>query len=334
MDTSLFDFDLPKELIAQHPLKDRDKARLMVLHRKTGEIEHKLFKDVISYLEEGDLLVLNDTRVIPARLMLRKETGGKVEVFLLERIEERKWLSIGRKLGKLKEGTVLYKGDKPAVKILGRAGDKFIVELLGELEELGEIPLPPYIKREPEEEDKVFYQTVFAKKNGSVASPTAGLHFTEELLEEIKKKGVLVGFVTLHVGLGTFKPIEVEKVEEHRMHKEFLEVGEELCSMVDQVRRMGKRVFAVGTTVVRALETVGREDGRIEPFKGYTDLYIYPPYRFKVVDALITNFHFPRSTLIVLVSAFAGRDLIMKAYKEAIERRYRFLSYGDAMLIL
>ena len=331
-----FDFHLPKELIAQKPAEPRDSARLMVLDRKTGKIEHRIFRDVAKYLNEGDLLVLNDTKVIPARLLGRKTTGAKVEVFLLEKVKDGLWRCLVKPGRKLKLGSeVVFKNG-----LIGRIIDRFedgtrLVEFSkkGDFEifSAGEIPLPPYIENPNVDPEK--YQTVYAKEEGAVAAPTAGLHFTEELLKKIEDKGVKIAYVTLHVGLGTFRPVKVENVEDHKMEEEFFRVPRETVRLIKETKKSGKRIIAVGTTVVRTLETIARFPEKDE-YSGKTDLFIYPPFDFKMVDSLITNFHLPRSTLLMLVSAFAGLDLIKKAYRIAVEERYRFFSFGDAMLIL
>jgi S-adenosylmethionine:tRNA ribosyltransferase-isomerase len=324
-----FDYELPKEAIAQVPAYPRDIAKLMVIHRKDEEIEHKIFKDVADYMKEGDLLVLNETKVIKARLHGHKTTGARVEVFLLRKVGDAVWQTLVRPGGKIKEGTEVIFSDSVRGKCVRHLDDgtryfEFNVDD-EELESIGEVPLPPYItSRESRPED---YQTVFARVPGSVAAPTAGLHFTPELLEKIEKKGIKILKVSLDVGLDTFKPIEEENIEEHRMHTEFYRIDPEVA---EEIKHKKGRLFAVGTTVVRSLES-WMKTGNLS---GYTDLYIYPPYRFKAVDALITNFHIPRSSLIVLVSAFAGRELVMKAYKIALDKGYRFFSFGDACLFL
>lgn len=336
MDTSIFDFHIPEELIAQYPLEKREEARLMVVDRRRGSLEHRSFKDIVEYLEEGDLVVFNNTRVIPARLRLEKVTGGKVEILLTEKMEEGRWKAIGTRLRRIREGMSLYYMGEEVLKVEKKMDNgELVVNIDDEkVKRIGEIPLPPYIKRAPEKIDEAFYQTVYAKINGSSAAPTAGLHFTEELINSLKEKGVNIAFVTLHIGLGTFRPIKVDRIEDHKMHREYFSVSEEVAGMVNATKRRGGKIVAVGTTVVRALESVASDNGDVKPYSGYTELYIYPPYKFKVVDSLVTNFHFPRSTLIVLVSAFAGLELIKKAYEEAVRKRYRFYSYGDAMLII
>ena len=333
---SEFDYHLPKELIAKYPVEPRDSCRLMVLNRKEKKIEHRIFRDIKDYLEEGDLLVLNDTKVIPARLIGKKETGAKIEVFLLRPITENRWEVLVRNIKRLKPGQrVIFSEDFYGTLVEKYQEGKALFELHGEdinslIKKYGHIPLPPYIEREDEEKDKNYYQTVFARKEGAVASPTAGLHFTEELLNELEEKGIKKVFVTLHVGLGTFRPIQTEDITKHKMHEEYYHIPEETLKAIKQTKEKGKRVVAVGTTVVRTLETYA-QTGKTE---GFSDIFIYPPYNFKMVDTLITNFHLPKSTLILLVSAFAGKDFILSAYKKAVEMRYRFFSYGDAMLIL
>lgn len=339
MKTSEFDYYLPPELIAQSPVEPRDSSRLMVLHRATGSIEHRIFREIVEYIQPGDILVANQSRVIPARLYGHKiPTGGKVELLLLCRRGEKAWEALV-KGKKVKEGTRLWvgkgkEGVEGVVLNITEAGTRLIeferaIEPL--IREIGTIPLPPYIHRPLSDPER--YQTVFGRVEGSVAAPTAGLHFTPELMRCIEDKGAKFLFVTLHIGLDTFKPVKEENVEEHKMHSEYCELDEKVAEEINQARREGRRIIAVGTTSVRVLETAASEEG-VRPFKGQTDLFIYPGYRFKVVDALITNFHLPRSTLIMLVSAFAGKDLIMRAYQEAIKLRYRFYSFGDAMLIL
>ena len=331
-----FDYHLPKELIAKYPVEPRDACRLMVLDRKTQKIEHKIFRDIKDYLQEGDLLVLNDTKVIPARLQGKKETGAKIEVFLLRPITENRWEVLIKNIKRLKEGQKVIFGEDFSAKLIEKHEEgKALVELEGEdvnalIKKYGHVPLPPYIEREDEEKDKDYYQTVFAKKEGAVASPTAGLHFTKELLYELEEKGVKKAFVTLHVGLGTFRPIQTEDITKHKMHEEYYYIPEETLKLIQETKEKGKSVIAVGTTVVRTLETYA-QTGKT---KGFSNIFIYPPYQFKMIDKLITNFHLPKSTLLLLVSAFAGKEFIFRAYEEAIKEKYRFFSYGDAMLIL
>lgn len=340
MKTKDFYYELPEELIAQHPLKNREESRLLILDRKTGEIEHRKFKDIVDYLNPGDCLVLNDTRVIPARLFgnrIGKEE--KIEFLLLKNIEGNRWEVLVKPGKKVKPGVKIEFGDGLLVSevISIEEGGTRIVEFTYEgifeeiLDRLGEMPLPPYIKEKLE--DKERYQTVYSKKKGSAAAPTAGLHFTKELLSDIEKKGVNLVFITLHVGLGTFRPVKVENIEEHNMHSEYYEVTEDAAKIINDTRKNGGRVIAVGTTSTRTLETIATEDGRVEAKKGWTDIFIYPGYKFKAIDGLITNFHLPESTLLMLVSAFAGREKILNAYRIAVEKRYRFFSFGDAMFI-
>jgi S-adenosylmethionine:tRNA ribosyltransferase-isomerase len=343
MRVDLFDYDLPKELIAQHPLPQRDLSRLMVLNRADESIEHSRFYMIGEYLRPGDILVINDTKVIPARLFGKKaRTGGRVEMLLLREIKPRIWEVLIKPVRKLYPGVILEFGSgELKAKFLGRSpSGVFTVSLRydGELREIldriGKPPLPPYIKREPDEKDRERYQCVYAEKNGSVAAPTAGLHFTEELLGKLEERGIGITRITLHVGLGTFQPVKAEIVEKHKMHSEFFQVPPEAAEAIMNARSRGGRVIAVGTTSVRTLETVADEEGNIAPSSGYTDLFIYPGYRFKVVDGMVTNFHLPRSTLLMLVCAFAGREFTLRAYREAVKKGYRFYSYGDAMLIL
>lgn len=340
MKTKDFYYELPEELIAQHPLKNREESRLLILDRKTGEIEHRKFKDIVEYLNPGDCLVLNDTRVIPARLFgnrIGKEE--KIEFLLLKNIEGNRWEVLVKPGKKVKPGVKIEFGDGLLVSevISIEEGGTRIVEFTYEgifeeiLDRLGEMPLPPYIKEKLE--DKERYQTVYSKKKGSAAAPTAGLHFTKELLSDIEKKGVNLVFITLHVGLGTFRPVKVENIEEHNMHSEYYEVTEDAAKIINDTRKNGGRVIAVGTTSTRTLETIATEDGKVEAKKGWTDIFIYPGYKFKAIDGLITNFHLPESTLLMLVSAFAGREKILNAYRIAVEKRYRFFSFGDAMFI-
>lgn len=335
-----FDFHLPEELIAQHPLAKRDESRLMVVDREAGSLEHKKFKDIIDYLEAGDCLVLNNTRVLPARLIGEKEgSGGRMELLLLKRINNNQWETLVKPGKRAQVGArfVFGNGDLKAkvIDILEEGSRLIEFEYEGIFEEvldrLGQMPLPPYIKEKLE--DKERYQTVYSKEVGSAAAPTAGLHFTEELLDKIRGKGVNIAFVTLHVGLGTFRPVKVENIEEHNMHSEFYVMTKETADLINSTKKSGKRVIAVGTTSNRTLETIADESGTVREQSGWTDIFIYPGYKFKVVDSLITNFHLPESTLIMLVSAFANRDLIMKAYNEAVREKYRFFSFGDAMFL-
>ncbi len=339
---SSYEYDLPEELIAQYPPKERTESRLLVLDRRTGQITHHLrFSEIKRYFRPRDLLVVNDSRVFPARLIGRKETGGRVEVLLLRLPEPEKPVpalfrgkrpSPGKKIffdqGLQGEITKVEEGGK--IEILLKARE----DLLKTIEKIGRVPLPPYIKRDPEFEDRFRYQTVYARTPGSVAAPTAGFHFTEELLEELKALGVRLFTITLHVGYGTFAPVKEDDIRKHRLHEEFVEITPETAQGINTFREAGGRLFAVGTTTVRALEFAAIKTGRVEPIQAWCDLYIYPGFSFKVVDHMITNFHLPHSSLLILVSAFAGRELILRAYQEAIRLRYRFFSYGDAMLIL
>jgi S-adenosylmethionine:tRNA ribosyltransferase-isomerase len=336
-----FYYDLPKELIAQEPIKERDMSRLLVLNRKEGTLEHKIFHDVIDYLNEGDCLVLNNSRVIPARLYGIKEgTGAKMEFVLLKRVDRDKWETLVRPGRRAPIGSKFIFGNgelKCTILEHTDAGGRIIeFEYDGIFEEildkLGQMPLPPYIKKKLE--DKEMYQTVYSKVEGSAAAPTAGLHFTKELLKKIQDKGVKIAYVTLHVGLGTFRPVKTEKIEDHKMHSEFYMIDKETADIINSARKAGKRIIAGGTTSVRTLETAADDSGFITPQSGWTDIFIYPGYKFKMVNGLITNFHLPESTLIMLVSALAGRETILNAYKVAVENKYRFFSFGDAMLIL
>ena len=335
-----FYFDLPKELIAQHPVEKRDESRLMVVNKTNKEIQHKQFKNIIEYLNPGDCLVLNDTRVLPARLLgIKEETGGKMEFLLLKRIDVNHWETLVKPGKKAKIGArfVFGNGELKATVMSVSEGGSRIVEFEFEgifeevLDKLGEMPLPPYITEKLE--DKERYQTVFSREVGSAAAPTAGLHFTEDLLCQIKAKGIKIVFVTLHIGLGTFRPVKAATVEEHEMHSEYYMLSSEAAAIINGVKENGGRVIAVGTTSNRTLESIADDNGRVEEKSGWTDIFIYPGYKFKIVDAIITNFHLPESTLIMLVSAFAGQDLIMGAYDMAVKERYRFFSFGDAMFL-
>ncbi|MDU1264509.1 MAG: tRNA preQ1(34) S-adenosylmethionine ribosyltransferase-isomerase QueA [Peptostreptococcus sp.] len=337
MKTSDFKYYLPEELIAQVPIKDRSSSRLMVLDKATGEIEHRIFKDIIDYLEEGDCLVLNDTRVIPARLIGEKESsGGRVEFLLLKRDGEL-WETLVKPGKRAKIGSrISFGGGKLVAEVVDIVEDgsrmvKFIYDGIFEevLDELGNMPLPPYITAKLD--DKERYQTVYSKHKGSAAAPTAGLHFTESLLEEIKSKGVDLAFVTLHVGLGTFRPVKVDDVESHKMHSEFYVVSEDAAEKINRAKENGKRIICVGTTSCRTIESVASEDGKMHAKTGWTDIFIYPGYKFKVVDNLITNFHLPESTLVMLVSALSKKEYVLSAYEEAVKEKYRFFSFGDAM---
>lgn len=340
MKTSDFDYELPEELIAQDPLEDRTSSRLLVLDKNTGERKHTIFHEIIDYLNPGDCLVINNTKVIPARLIgEREETGGKVEVLLLKRKENNIWETLVKPGKKARPGTRLVFGGgllRAEVKEIVDEGNRLIqFEYEGIFEEildkLGQMPLPPYITHELK--DKNRYQTVYAKYEGSAAAPTAGLHFTEELLEKIEKKGVKIARVTLHVGLGTFRPVKVDDVTKHHMHTEFYQVTEEAADIINSTKRDGGRIICVGTTSCRTIESASDDSGVVHAGEGDTDIFIYPGYKFKVLDCLITNFHLPESTLLMLVSALAGKDNIMAAYKEAVDMRYRFFSFGDAMFI-
>ena len=342
MDLRDFTFDLPESLIAQEPLAERDSSRLMTVSRKTGAIGHRLFRDLPEYLKPGDLLVLNDTKVIPTRLIGAKPTGGKVELLLVEKTPSgaEEWKCLARPAKGLKHGTkVLFEGAGVVVEaeMLGQDDEGlFVCRFSGalDLERLGQVPLPPYIKRVATDADSRRYQTVFAGVDGAVAAPTAGLHFTEQLLDGIKSMGVEVCRVTLHTGPGTFMPVRSEKIEEHRMMRERYRIDESVFSAVVKAKEEGRRVVAVGTTSTRALEASAQGGFASPVLEGSTSLFIYPGYRFRVVDALLTNFHLPESTLLMLVSAFAGRELVLDAYREAVKKEYRFFSYGDAMFII
>ena len=340
MDLKDFNYDLPEELIAQDPLEDRSSSRLMVLHKDTGRIEHKIFRDIIDYLNPGDCLVINDTKVIPARLMgIKEDTGAAIEVLLLKRNANDVWECLVKPGKKARTGARIVFGEGLLVGEIvdviedGNRMIKFHYEGIFEeiLDKLGQMPLPPYITHKLQ--DKNRYQTVYARNEGSAAAPTAGLHFTKELLEKIKEKGVNVVSITLHVGLGTFRPVKVDKIEEHHMHTETFNISKEAADTINRTRAAGGRVIAVGTTSCRTLESAVADDGTIPARSGDTDIFIYPGYKFKAIDCLITNFHLPESTLIMLVSALAGRDNIMNAYETAVKERYRFFSFGDAMFI-
>ena len=346
MKTSDFYYDLPKELIAQDPLEDRSSSRLLKLDRTTGEVSHDVFSHIGTYLKAGDVLVINDTRVIPARLYgARRESGGKIEILLLKRLTDTDWECLVKPGKKCRTGAQLVFGEmesgKPVleaeiVDVLddGNRIIRFQYEGIFEeiLDQLGEMPLPPYIHNQLE--DKTRYNTVYAKYDGSAAAPTAGLHFTEELLAEIKNKGITIAPVTLHVGLGTFRPVKAEIVEDHDMHSEFYSVTEETAAIINKAKEEGRRVICVGTTSCRTIESAADRIGHIKAGSGWTDIFIYPGYTFKLMDGLITNFHLPESTLVMLVSAFAGRERVLAAYEEAVRERYRFFSFGDAMIIL
>ena len=341
MKTSDFYYDLPKELIAQTPVEPRDSSRLLVLNRQNGETEHKHFYDIIDYLDEGDLLVCNDSRVLPARIYgIKEPTGARVEFLLLKQISGNRWETLCKPGKKAKEGARFSFGDGllyATVTEVKDDGNRVVdfecdENFFATLDKIGQMPLPPYITEELK--DKERYQTVYSHELGSAAAPTAGLHFTTELMDKIKAKGVNIAYVTLHVGLGTFRPVKVDDVTKHKMHSEHYEVPEETARLIKQTKQNGKRVIAVGTTSCRTLESVAAEHGEVVPCEGFTEIFIYPGFEFKVLDGLITNFHLPESTLIMLVSAFAGYDNIMNAYKTAVKERYRFFSFGDAMAIL
>lgn len=338
MKTKDFYYDLPKELIAQHPEEKRDHSRLLVLDKKTGEMEHKHFYDIKDYLKKGDLLVLNDTKVMPARIYGHREGKEEKIEFLLLNHKGDIWECLSKPGKKAKIGTKIIFSDKLSAEVVDISDDgsrflKFEYEGIFEeiLDELGEMPLPPYITEKLE--DKNRYQTVYAREEGSAAAPTAGLHFTEELLQELSDMGVEICYITLHVGLGTFRPVKVENVDEHEMHSEFYVMTKEVADKINAAKERGSRVIAVGTTSVRTVESIADENGRVCEKSGFTNIFIYPPYKFKCIDALITNFHLPESTLLMLVSSLSSREIILKAYEEAVKERYRFFSFGDAMFI-
>ncbi|PJE78809.1 S-adenosylmethionine:tRNA ribosyltransferase-isomerase [invertebrate metagenome] len=335
MQVTDFDYTLPEELIALYPSEERAGCRLLTLNGNTGEVGHKQFEDVESLLNPGDLLVLNNTRVIPARLYGRKESGGKIEILVERVLDEKLVLTQLRSSKSPNPGARLFFADDQVEAVMERReGSMFVLRfeqpVLPMLHEFGHMPLPPYIDRDDEQADKLRYQTVYASREGAVAAPTAGLHFDEAMLERIEAKGIKKVFVTLHVGSGTYQPVRVDKVEDHHMHSEYIEVSEEVCEAVRETRARGGKVVAVGTTCVRSLESAS-QSGEIQPFKGDSEIFIYPGYDYRSVDVMITNFHLPKSTLIMMVSAFAGKEEILHAYEEAIERKYRFFSYGDAM---
>ncbi|MBO1213313.1 tRNA preQ1(34) S-adenosylmethionine ribosyltransferase-isomerase QueA [Staphylococcus nepalensis] len=341
MDIESFDYHLPESLIAQTPLKNRDESRLLVLGRKTGDIEHKYFKNVIDYLQAGDTLVLNDTRVMPARLFgLKEETGAKVEMLMLTQLEDDDWEVLLKPAKRIKTGDKLSFGDgkiiAECVEELNQGGRIMRLDYDGilqeRLDELGEMPLPPYIKERLDDPDR--YQTVYAKASGSAAAPTAGLHFTDELLEQIKAKGVNITFITLHVGLGTFRPVSVENIDDHEMHSEYYQIDQETADLLNETKAKGHRVISVGTTSTRTLETIRASHNEFVADSGWTDIFIFPGFEFKAIDGLITNFHLPKSTLVMLVSAFSTKDYILNAYHQAVKSEYRFFSFGDAMLII
>ena len=340
MKTHDFYYELPEELIAQTPLQQRDASRLMVLNRVTGEIEHKHFYDIIDYLRPGDCLVLNDSRVLPARLLGHRPTGGAVEVLLLRDLGDKKWECLCKPGKKMREGDTVSFGDGELTATVCQVQEdgNRIVEFhyegifLEVLERLGKMPLPPYIKAELADQER--YQTVYSREVGSAAAPTAGLHFTQELLDKIRAKGIKTAFVTLHVGLGTFRPVKAEDVLEHHMHSELCMMNAETARILNETKAAGGRVICVGTTSCRTLESLVNEDGSFSAKSKWTDIFIYPGYEFKAMDGLVTNFHLPESTLVMLVSAFAGREHVLNAYKIAVENRYRFFSFGDAMLLI
>ena len=342
MNVSDFDYELPEELIAQRPCDKRDESRLLVVDRKTGELHHEHFYDIAKYLEPDDCLVLNDSKVLPARLFGTKEkTGAKVEFLLTKRLEGDKWETMVRPGKRLKPGDRVSFADDFAADIIdnGEGGTR-IVEFdydgifMERLEQIGAMPLPPYIERQAADEDKDRYQTVYAHEDGSVAAPTAGLHFTEELLKKIQEGGSKLAYVTLHVGIGTFRPVKADKVEDHHMHFEEYEISREAARTINETKKRGGRIISVGTTSTRTCESAADENGFIKSGRGSTDIFIYPGYEFKVIDSLITNFHLPKSTLMMLISALYDREKILKVYHEAIKERYRFFSYGDAMFIM
>lgn len=339
MKTDDFDYDLPKELIAQTPLKKRDSSRMMVLDKKTGKTEDKVFTDLIDYIEPGDTLVLNDTKVIPARLIGHKpDTGAVIEVLMLKDLGNDEWECLTKPAKRIKIGTTVKFSDDLSCKctFVGEDGIrkyKFIYDgiLLEILDKLGEMPLPPYITEKLNEKDR--YQTVYAKNPGSAAAPTAGLHFTDDFINKLKNKGINIAYVTLHVGLGTFRPVSVDDVTKHDMHSEYYEMSEEVADLLNKTRDNGKRIIAIGTTSTRVLETIADEKGHFKAQSGNTKIFIYPGYKFKGIDCLLTNFHLPKSTLIMLISALAGKENVLNAYKNAVDKKYRFFSFGDCMLI-
>ncbi len=340
MKTDDFDFELPEELIAQEPILKRDSSRLMVVDKKTGSISHHVFTDIVDLLNKGDVLVLNDTKVIPARLFgIKENTNAHIEVLLLNNIENNIWSCLVKPAKRVKEGTIISFGDgllkakclevdDEGIRKIEFKYDGIFMEIL---DKLGTMPLPPYIKTKLKDKDR--YQTVYAKNIGSAAAPTAGLHFTKELLEKIKNKGIIICYVTLHVGLGTFRPVKVEDVSKHKMHSEYYEMNEETANILNKAKEEGRRIISVGTTSVRVLETVMNKYNYFCKCSGWTDIFIYPGYKFKAIDNLITNFHLPKSTLIMLVSALASREIILNAYNEAVKEKYRFFSFGDSMFI-
>lgn len=340
MKTDDFDYELPEYLIAQTPIKERDNSRMMFLNKKTGEIEHHYFHDIINYLDENDVLVLNDTKVLPARLYgIKEETNAAIEILMLKEIENDTWECLTKPAKRVKVGSVITFGDgrlkalcieekEEGIRVFKLDYNGILYEIL---DSLGEMPLPPYIHEKLEEKDR--YQTVYAKNVGSAAAPTAGLHFTEKLLNELKNKGVTILYITLHVGLGTFRPVNVEDVTKHKMHSEFYSMTKEVAEKLNEAKINQKRIISVGTTSTRTLETIINKYGKFKECSGWTDIFIYPGYKFKAIDSLITNFHLPKSTLIMLVSALAGKENVLNAYKEAVKQEYRFFSFGDSMFI-
>lgn len=340
MKTDDFDYELPEELIAQTPLEKRDSSRMLVLDKQNGNIFHKTFTDILDYLNSGDTLVLNDTKVIPARIIgIKEETGAVIELLLLKNINDNTWECLAKPAKRVKLGSVISFGDgilkaqcieekEEGIRVLNLMYEGILYEIL---DKLGTMPLPPYIHEKLEDQSR--YQTVYAKNIGSAAAPTAGLHFTKELLNKIKEKGINIAYVTLHVGLGTFRPVNVSDVTKHKMHTEYYEISKDTCDIINQTKEKNKKIVVVGTTSVRVLETVMNKFGHLRECSGFTDIFIYPGYQFKIVDNLITNFHLPKSTLVMLVSALAGKENIMKAYKEAVDNKYRFFSFGDSMFI-
>lgn len=338
MNVADFDFDLPRELIAQFPCQERTASRLLCLDKNSGALKHQQFSDIVSYIKPNDLLIFNDTRVIPARLYGVKDTGGKVEI-LIERVLTDNFVlaHVGASKSPKPGGKIFVNGDIE-LEMIERADELFKLKfntaanVFDVLESVGHVPLPPYIERDDKDFDKERYQTVYAKRKGAVAAPTAGLHFDEKILEEIKSQGAKTAFITLHVGAGTFQPVRVDDIHEHKMHSEYIEVSSEVCEQIKETKALGGRIIAVGTTTVRSLETAAL-NGEISPYMGDTDIFIFPGFKFKCIDAMVTNFHLPKSTLIMLVAAFAGYENVMHAYREAVKEKYRFFSYGDAMLI-
>lgn len=341
MNVNDYDFNLPEELIAQTPLLDRTSSRLLVMDKETGAVKHRHFRDILDHLHAGDVLVLNDTRVLPARLMgVKEDTGANIELLLLKQIEDDVWETLVKPAKKVKVGTVVSFGEgllrAECTAILDHGGRHFKMIYDGIfyeiLDALGEMPLPPYIREKLDDQER--YQTVFAKERGSAAAPTAGLHFTEELLDSIRAKGVEIAFITLHVGLGTFRPVSVDSIEDHAMHVEFYRISQATADLINGTKERGGRIISVGTTSTRTLESVARKfDGKLQEDSGWTDIFIFPGFEFKAIDGLITNFHLPKSTLVMLVSALSNRENILNAYNEAIQEQYRFFSFGDAMFI-